>query len=145
VIDAVRLAARTEQRRRRSPVGPSSYLMKSPPQQIVDDEAYNLTEKFIEQDRRKAVAAPHPRPSSSGHDTPRVRPRGVSLTGLPAHNTRMLDGIRVALVTPSLVAAASTNTSRARRSCAREGSVTVLAPSNRPRDLAEGRRARARR
>jgi hypothetical protein len=33
--------------------------MKSPPQQIVDDEAYNLTEKFIEENRRQApVAAP---------------------------------------------------------------------------------------
>jgi hypothetical protein len=26
--------------------------MKSPPQQIVDDEAYELTEEFIEQNRR---------------------------------------------------------------------------------------------
>jgi myo-inositol-1-phosphate synthase len=35
-------------------VGPSSYLMKSPPQQIVDDEAYELTEEFIRTNRRKA-------------------------------------------------------------------------------------------
>jgi myo-inositol-1-phosphate synthase len=34
-------------------VGPSSYLMKSPPKQIVDDEAYELTEEFIRQNRRK--------------------------------------------------------------------------------------------
>jgi hypothetical protein len=30
--------------------------MKSPPQQIVDDEAYELTEEFIEQNRRTRVA-----------------------------------------------------------------------------------------
>jgi myo-inositol-1-phosphate synthase len=41
-------------------VGPSSYLMKSPPQQIVDDEAYNLTEKFIEENRRQVAKAPAP-------------------------------------------------------------------------------------
>jgi hypothetical protein len=35
--------------------------MKSPPQQIVDDEAYNLTEKFIEENRRQvATEAPTP-------------------------------------------------------------------------------------
>src|SRR5712691_10500771 len=41
--------------------GPSSYLMKSPPEQIVDDEAYNLTEKFIAENSRQApVAEPAP-------------------------------------------------------------------------------------
>jgi myo-inositol-1-phosphate synthase len=35
-------------------VGPSSYLMKSPPQQIVDDEAYELTEEFIRENARVA-------------------------------------------------------------------------------------------
>jgi len=30
--------------------------MKSPPKQIVDDEAYELTEEFIEQNRRAAPA-----------------------------------------------------------------------------------------
>jgi myo-inositol-1-phosphate synthase len=38
-------------------VGPSSYLMKSPPKQIVDDEAYELTEEFIRENAR--VAAKH--------------------------------------------------------------------------------------
>ena len=37
-------------------VGPSSYLMKSPPQQIVDDEAYELTEQFIRENARAATA-----------------------------------------------------------------------------------------
>jgi myo-inositol-1-phosphate synthase len=36
-------------------VGPSSYLMKSPPQQIVDDEAYELTEEFIKKNARKVA------------------------------------------------------------------------------------------
>ena len=37
--------------------GPSAYLMKSPPKQIVDDEAYEQSEQFIERNRRKAVPA----------------------------------------------------------------------------------------
>jgi myo-inositol-1-phosphate synthase len=62
VIDAVRLAKLALNNGvAGSLVGPSSYLMKSPPQQIVDDEAYNLTEKFIEDNRRKvATEAPAP-------------------------------------------------------------------------------------
>jgi myo-inositol-1-phosphate synthase len=58
VIDAVRLAKLALNNGvAGSLVGPSSYLMKSPPQQIVDDEAYNLTEKFIEDNRRKATVS----------------------------------------------------------------------------------------
>jgi myo-inositol-1-phosphate synthase len=62
VIDAVRLAKLALNNGiAGSLVGPSSYLMKSPPQQIVDDEAYELTEKFIEENRREAVTeAPIP-------------------------------------------------------------------------------------
>ena len=37
--------------------GPSSYLMKSPPKQIVDDEAYEATEEFITRYSRKAAKA----------------------------------------------------------------------------------------
>jgi myo-inositol-1-phosphate synthase len=37
--------------------GPSSYLMKSPPKQIVDDEAYEATEKFIAQNALKQAKA----------------------------------------------------------------------------------------
>src|SRR5437764_553376 len=36
--------------------GPSSYLMKSPPKQIVDDEAYEATEKVIRDNARQAAA-----------------------------------------------------------------------------------------
>jgi hypothetical protein len=32
--------------------------MKSPPQQIVDDEAYELTEQFIEQHRPRPAKKP---------------------------------------------------------------------------------------
>jgi myo-inositol-1-phosphate synthase len=62
VIDAVRMAKLALNNGvTGSLVGPSSYLMKSPPQQIVDDEACNLTEKFIEENRRQApVAEPTP-------------------------------------------------------------------------------------
>ena len=39
--------------------GPSSYLMKSPPRQIQDDDAAELVEEFIERNRRD-VTAPAP-------------------------------------------------------------------------------------
>src|SRR3954471_4224456 len=60
VIDAVRLAKLALNNGISGALeGPSSYLMKSPPQQIVDDEAYNLTEKFIAENRRQvATKAP---------------------------------------------------------------------------------------
>src|SRR5919108_4856563 len=58
VIDAVRLAKLALNNNIAGAlVGPSSYLMKSPPQQIVDDEAYELTEEFIRENAR--VAAKH--------------------------------------------------------------------------------------
>ena len=36
--------------RRRALIGPSSYFMKSPPQQFTDDEARDRTRRFIEGD-----------------------------------------------------------------------------------------------
>src|SRR6266516_489399 len=60
VIDAVRLAKLALNNGvAGSLVEPSSYLMKSPPQQIQDDEAAELTEQFIEKNRR-GVTAPSP-------------------------------------------------------------------------------------
>ncbi len=60
VIDAVRLAKLALNNGvSGSLVEPSSYLMKSPPEQIQDDDARELTEKFIEKYRRSApVQAP---------------------------------------------------------------------------------------
>jgi myo-inositol-1-phosphate synthase len=58
VIDAVRLAKLALNNGiSGSLVEPSSYLMKSPPQQIVDDEARELTEQFIERYKR-SVSSP---------------------------------------------------------------------------------------
>src|SRR5216110_829229 len=57
VIDAVRLAKLALNNGIAGALeGPSAYLMKSPPKQIVDDEAYEATEEFIERNRRKAPA-----------------------------------------------------------------------------------------
>jgi myo-inositol-1-phosphate synthase len=57
VIDAVRLAKLALDNGIAGALeGPSAYLMKSPPKQIVDDEAYELSEQFIERNRRKAPA-----------------------------------------------------------------------------------------
>ncbi|MFL6011091.1 MAG: inositol-3-phosphate synthase, partial [Gaiellaceae bacterium] len=55
VIDAVRFAKLALNNNVAGALeGPSSYLMKSPPEQIVDDEARELTEQFIERYRRGA-------------------------------------------------------------------------------------------
>jgi myo-inositol-1-phosphate synthase len=56
VIDAVRMAKLALNHSVAGAlVGPSSYLMKSPPKQIVDDEAYELTEEFIRENARVAA------------------------------------------------------------------------------------------
>jgi myo-inositol-1-phosphate synthase len=61
VIDAVRLAKLALLNGVAGALeGPSSYLMKSPPKQIVDDEAYELSEAFIKQNARKAAKAKEP-------------------------------------------------------------------------------------
>jgi myo-inositol-1-phosphate synthase len=54
VIDAVRLAKLALNNGLSGALeGPSSYLMKSPPKQIVDDEAFEAVERFIKQNARK--------------------------------------------------------------------------------------------
>ncbi len=59
VIDAVRLAKLALNNGIAGALeGPSSYLMKSPPVQIVDDEAHALTEKFIAQNALKKTKTP---------------------------------------------------------------------------------------
>ena len=59
VIDAVRMAKLALNNSVAGALeGPSSYLMKSPPKQIVDDEAYEATEKFIKQYARKTAKTP---------------------------------------------------------------------------------------
>src|SRR5256885_3933247 len=56
VIDAVRLAKLAlNQGVAGALEAPSSYLMKSPPKQIVDDEAYEATEEFIREHARKTA------------------------------------------------------------------------------------------
>jgi myo-inositol-1-phosphate synthase len=53
VIDAVRLAKLAlDDGVAGALEGPSAYLMKSPPKQIVDDDAFEATERFIKQHRR---------------------------------------------------------------------------------------------
>jgi myo-inositol-1-phosphate synthase len=55
VIDAVRLAKLALNNGVAGALeGPSSYLMKSPPKQVPDDEAYDAAEKFIRDNARKA-------------------------------------------------------------------------------------------
>ena len=60
VIDAVRLAKLALNNGIAGSLeGPSSYLMKSPPRQIADDDAMELVEEFIERNRRE-ITAPAP-------------------------------------------------------------------------------------
>src|SRR5215218_6867155 len=55
VIDAVRCAKLALDRGIGGALaGPSAWFMKSPPQQLVDDEAYELSEEFIRQNKRSA-------------------------------------------------------------------------------------------
>jgi myo-inositol-1-phosphate synthase len=56
VIDAVRMAKLALNNGLGGALeGPSSYLMKSPPKQIADDDAYEAVERFIEENARKPV------------------------------------------------------------------------------------------
>jgi myo-inositol-1-phosphate synthase len=58
VIDAVRLAKLALNNGISGALeGPSAYLMKSPPKQIPDDEAYDAVERFIKQNKRTAAPA----------------------------------------------------------------------------------------
>jgi myo-inositol-1-phosphate synthase len=58
VIDAVRLAKLALNNGVAGALeGPSSYLMKSPPKQVPDDEAYDAAEKFIRENARKSAPA----------------------------------------------------------------------------------------
>ena len=58
VIDAVRLAKLALDKGIGGPLeAPSAYLMKSPPKQIRDDEARELTERFIKQNARSKTKA----------------------------------------------------------------------------------------
>jgi myo-inositol-1-phosphate synthase len=65
VIDAVRLAKLALNEGVAGALeGPSSYLMKSPPKQIVDDEAYEATEAFISKHARKTAKRAQPAATS---------------------------------------------------------------------------------
>jgi len=56
VIDAVRMAKLALNNGVAGSLeGPSAYLMKSPPKQIVDDEAYEAVEQFIKKNQRKTA------------------------------------------------------------------------------------------
>jgi myo-inositol-1-phosphate synthase len=59
VIDAVRLAKLALNNGVGGALeGPSAYLMKSPPKQVRDDEAFEATEKFIRDNARQQTKAP---------------------------------------------------------------------------------------
>jgi myo-inositol-1-phosphate synthase len=59
VIDAVRLAKLALNNGIGGALeGPSAYLMKSPPEQVRDDEAYEATEKFIRANARQQAKTP---------------------------------------------------------------------------------------
>jgi myo-inositol-1-phosphate synthase len=58
VIDAVRLAKLALNNGISGALeGPSAYLMKSPPRQVPDDDAYDAVERFITQNKRAAARA----------------------------------------------------------------------------------------
>jgi myo-inositol-1-phosphate synthase len=64
VIDAVRLAKLALNNGVAGALeGPSSYLMKSPPKQVPDDEAYDAAEQFIRDNARKPAPAEATQPT----------------------------------------------------------------------------------
>jgi myo-inositol-1-phosphate synthase len=64
VIDAVRLAKLALNNGVAGALeGPSSYLMKSPPKQLPDDEAYDAAEQFIRDNARKPAPAEATQPT----------------------------------------------------------------------------------
>ena len=42
--------------------GPSAYFMKSPPKQFTDDEARRMVEDFIQDQSKKGINEPQPKP-----------------------------------------------------------------------------------
>jgi myo-inositol-1-phosphate synthase len=65
VIDAVRLAKLALNNGVAGALeGPSSYLMKSPPKQVPDDEAYEATERFIAENAQRVAAVGEGAPTS---------------------------------------------------------------------------------
>lgn len=77
VIDAIRCAKLAKDRGIGGPVlAPSSYFMKSPPQQFTDDEARELVEAFIRGDAeatappRRTALRPEPVPPDAGSGHP---------------------------------------------------------------------------
>ncbi|HEX6662388.1 MAG TPA: inositol-3-phosphate synthase [Gaiellaceae bacterium] len=65
VIDAVRLAKLALVNGVTGALeGPSSYLMKSPPRQVPDDDAYEATEKFISDNARRTAKVQEDIPAS---------------------------------------------------------------------------------
>jgi myo-inositol-1-phosphate synthase len=72
VIDAVRCAKLALDRGMSGPlVEPSSYFMKSPPQQFTDDEARQKTEEFIRGDEELVLPMPLKRNGNGIHKRPR--------------------------------------------------------------------------
>ena len=158
VIDAVRLAKLALNNGVAGALeGPSAYLMKSPPKQIVDDEAYELSEAFIEQNRARR----HRRKQPAIRSLPSAPAAATRTARLPARRGRRMPAlvsfVRAYLPRDALRVVAAARRERARRRrrrrrCARAGTtVTVLAPvharrrpARRPPGAAPGRRRRAR-
>ena len=62
VIDAIRCCKLALERGLKGALeGPSSYFMKSPPVQYSDDEAHDLVEKFIAENRAEAGTTAPPK------------------------------------------------------------------------------------
>ncbi len=81
MIDAVRCAKLAMDRGQGGPlIAPSSYFMKTPPQQFTDDEARRMTEEFIAHKERPVEARPEasqPAPA----DEPKPAPQATNGKG----------------------------------------------------------------
>ena len=135
VIDAVRLAKLALNNGISGALeGPSSYLMKSPPRQIHDDDAAELVEEFIERNRRE-ISAPAPAAGLADRPSDRIVP------GLSSGTMRICLVTPFAWSQPHDVNEHVAGVAAALRALGH--AVTVLAPSTRAADLLAGRRALA--
>ena len=141
VIDAVRLAKLALNNGVAGALeAPSSYLMKSPPKQIRDDEARENTERFIKQHTRTPAKVDARRP-----ERPVIRRgRPSKEASAPELTSRAM---RICLVTPfswSQPHEVNDHVAGVAAELRKLGhSVTVLAPSSRAADLRAGRRSLA--
>ncbi len=133
VIDAVRLAKLALNNGVSGSLeGPSAYLMKSPPKQIPDDEAYEQSESFIAANRRKVVKAAAKKPAAKrpAAKKPAARTAAASKAA-PARTTAAKAAAKPAAKAAAKPAARAAAKPAAKATPARKPAAAKAAPAKR--------------